>query len=162
MSFACTSRMMRKFIFLTSLLSLKLVAALILSDSHLFRSAMGRSNGILHIRRIFYVYWISLRFGGDPFASGHLQHPQASRWSLSRDCYRHWGMLRDSGWVAAIFFVRGCHRRWCSPRHLSGMKFMVSMVTQLQQTSSILYALPAAIRLFRLSVRWASPPQPNL
>ncbi len=125
------SRMMRKFIFLTSLLSLKLIAGI---ACLLFISFAA--HGIerhLAYQMYFYVYWIS--YALEAILSLLVIY---SIFKLAMEPLKGLqtlGMLVFR-WVAAISLAVAIGVA-LTP-HLSGVKFMVSMVTQLQQTSSIL------------------------
>jgi hypothetical protein len=125
------SRMMRKFIFLTLLLSLKLIAGI----ACLFFISFA-AHGIerhLAYQMYFYVYWSS--YALEAILSLLVIY---SIFKLAMEPLKGLqtlGMLVFR-WVAAISLAVAIGVA-LTP-HLSGMKFMVSMVTQLQQTSSIL------------------------
>jgi hypothetical protein len=125
------SGMMRKFIFLASLLSLKLIAGLTCLIFISF-AAHGIERHLAY-QTYFYVYWIS--YALEAILSLLVIY---SIFKLAMEPLKGLqtlGMLVFR-WVAAISIAVALGVAFTP--HLSGLKFMVSMVTQLQQTSSIL------------------------
>jgi len=121
----------RKFIFLTSLLSLKLISGLAcLSLIDLSSRGIERH---LAYQMYFYVYWLS--YAMEAILSLLVIY---SIFKLAMEPLKGLqtlGMLVFR-WVAAISIAVALGVAFTP--HLSGLKFMVAMVTQLQQTSSIL------------------------
>src|SRR6202451_4473490 len=125
------SGMMRKFIFLTSLLSLKLIAGIACLIFISF-AAHGIERHLAY-QMYFYVYWSS--YALEAILSLLVIY---SIFKLAMEPLKGLqtlGMLVFR-WVAAISVAVAIGVA-VTP-HLSGIKFMVAMITQLQQTSSIL------------------------
>ena len=125
------SGMLRKYIFLTLLLSLRLVAGIACLIFISF-AAHGIERHLAY-QTYFYVYWIS--YALEAILSLLVIY---SIFKLAMEPLKGLqtlGMLVFR-WVAAISIAVALGVA-LTP-HLSGLKFMVSMVTQLQQTSSIL------------------------
>ncbi len=121
----------RKFIFLTSLLSLKLISGLAGTAIHAF-SSRGIERHLAY-QMYFYVYWVS--YALEAILSLLVIY---SIFKLAMEPLKGLqtlGMLVFR-WVAAISIAVALGVAFTP--HLSGLKFMVAMVTQLQQTSSIL------------------------
>jgi hypothetical protein len=121
----------RKFIFLTSLLSLKLFSGLI-GITVLAFSSRGIERHLAY-QMYFYVYWVS--YALEAILSLLVIY---SIFKLAMEPLKGLqtlGMLVFR-WVAAISIAVAMGVAFTP--HLSGLKFMVAMVTQLQQTSSIL------------------------
>jgi len=121
----------RKFIFLTSLLSVKLVSDLVCMSLLSF-SSKGIERHLAY-QLYFYVYWLS--YALEAILSLLVIY---SIFKLAMEPLKGLqtlGMLVFR-WVAAISIAVALGVAFTP--HLSGLKFMVAMVTQLQQTSSIL------------------------
>jgi len=122
---------MRKFIFLTSLLSVKLVSGVGCMALLAF-SSRGIERHLAY-QMYFYVYWVS--YAVEAILSLLVIY---SIFKLAMEPLKGLqtlGMLVFR-WVAAISIAVALGVAFTP--HLSGLKFMVAMVTQLQQTSSIL------------------------
>ena len=125
------SGMTRKFIFLTSLLSLKLISGLACL-ALLGLSSRGIERHLAY-QMYFYIYWVS--YALEAILSLLVIY---SIFKLAMEPLKGLqtlGMLVFR-WVAAISIAVALGVAFTP--HLSGLKFMVAMVTQLQQTSSIL------------------------
>jgi len=123
--------MTRKFIFLTSLLSLKLISGLACL-ALLGLSSRGIERHLAY-QMYFYIYWVS--YALEAILSLLVIY---SIFKLAMEPLKGLqtlGMLVFR-WVAAISIAVALGVAFTP--HLSGLKFMVAMVTQLQQTSSIL------------------------
>jgi hypothetical protein len=121
----------RKFIFLTSLLSAKLISGVACMILLAF-SSRGIERHLAY-QMYFYVYWIS--YAVEAILSLLVIY---SIFKLAMEPLKGLqtlGMLVFR-WVAAISIAVALGVAFTP--HLSGLKFMVAMVTQLQQTSSIL------------------------
>src|SRR5260370_719048 len=121
----------RKFIFLTSLLSVKFISSLTCVTLIAFSSR--RIERHLAYQMYFYVYWVS--YAMEAILSLLVIY---SIFKLAMEPLKGLqtlGMLVFR-WVAAISIAVAL--RVAFTPHLSGLKFMLAMVTQLQQTSSIL------------------------
>jgi hypothetical protein len=121
----------RKFIFLTSLLSVKFVSGLVCMTLLAF-SSKGIERHLAY-QLYFYVYWLS--YALEAILSLLVIY---SIFKLAMEPLKGLqtlGMLVFR-WVAAISIAVALGVAFTP--HLSGLKFMVAMVTQLQQTSSIL------------------------
>jgi hypothetical protein len=121
----------RKFIFLTSLLSVKFISSLTCVTLIAFSSR--RIERHLAYQMYFYVYWVS--YAMEAILSLLVIY---SIFKLAMEPLKGLqtlGMLVFR-WVAAISIAVALGVAFTP--HLSGLKFMVAMVTQLQQTSSIL------------------------
>jgi hypothetical protein len=121
----------RKFIFLTSLLGVKLISGLACLTL-LGLSSRGIERHLAY-QMYFYVYWIS--YAVEAILSLLVIYSIFKLAMAPLKGLQTLGMLVFR-WVAAISVAVAIGVA-LTP-HLSGMKFMVSMVTQLQQTSSIL------------------------
>jgi hypothetical protein len=121
----------RKFIFLTSLLGIKLLSGLAcLTLLSLSSRSIERH---LAYQIYFYIYWVS--YAVEAILSLLVIYSIFKLAMAPLKGLQALGMLVFR-WVAAISVAVAIGVA-LTP-HLSGMKFMVSMVTQLQQTSSIL------------------------
>jgi len=121
----------RKFIFLTSLLGIKLISGLA-GSIILGLSSRGIERHLAY-QMYFYVYWIS--YALEAIFSLLVIYSIFKLAMAPLKGLQTLGMLVFR-WVAAISVAVAIGVA-LTP-HLSGVKFMVSMVTQLQQTSSIL------------------------
>jgi len=121
----------RKFIFLTSLLSLRLISG-VTGMVVLALSSRGIERHLAY-QMYFYIYWVS--YALEAILSLLVIY---SIFKLAMEPLKGLqtlGMLVFR-WVAAISIAVALGVAFTP--HLSGLKFMVAMVTQLQQTSSIL------------------------
>jgi hypothetical protein len=125
------SGMARKFIFLTALLSVRLVSGLTCLVI-LYFAARGIEQHLAY-QIYFYVYWSS--YAAESVLSLLVIYSIFKLAMAPLKGLQTLGMLVFR-WVAAISIAVAIGVA-LTP-HLSGVKFMVSMVTQLQQTSSIL------------------------
>ena len=125
------SEMARKFIFLTALLSVRLVSGLTCLVILHF-AARGIEQHLAY-QTYFYVYWSS--YAAESVLSLLVIYSIFKLAMAPLKGLQTLGMLVFR-WVAAISVAVAIGVA-LTP-HLSGTKFMVSMVTQLQQTSSIL------------------------
>jgi hypothetical protein len=121
----------RKFIFLTSLLSVRLISGLTCLTL-LGLSSRGVERHLAY-QLYFYVYWVS--YAVEAILSLLVIYSIFKLAMAPLKGLQTLGMLVFR-WVAAISVAIAIGVA-LTP-HLSGTKFMVSMVTQLQQTSSIL------------------------
>lgn len=121
----------RKFMFLTSLLILKLFSGAI-GAAVLGLSSRGMERHLAY-QTYFYVYWIS--YALEAILSLLVIYSIFKLAMAPLKGLQTLGMLVFR-WVAAISIAVALGVAFTP--HLSGVKFMVSMVTQLQQTSSIL------------------------
>jgi hypothetical protein len=121
----------RKFIFLTSLLSVKLLSGLTCMALLAF-SSRGIERHLAY-QMYFYVYWIS--YAVEAILSLLVIYSIFKIAMEPLKGLQTLGMLVFR-WVAAISIAVALGVAFTP--HLSGLKFMVAMVTQLQQTSSIL------------------------
>ncbi|HEY6412379.1 MAG TPA: hypothetical protein VIX42_01750 [Edaphobacter sp.] len=125
------SGMARKFIFLTALLSVRLISGLTCLTI-LYFAARGIERHLAY-QTYFYVYWSS--YAAESILSLLVIYGIFKLAMEPLKGLQTLGMLVFR-WVAAISIAVAIGVA-LTP-HLSGLKFMVSMVTQLQQTSSIL------------------------
>src|SRR6202451_2825172 len=125
------SGMMRKFIFLTSLLSLKLIAGIACLIFISF-AAHGIERHLAY-QMYFYVYWTS--YALEAILSLLVIYSIFKLAMAPLKGLQTLGMLVFR-WVAAISTAVAIGVAFTP--HLSGVKFLVAIVTQLQQTSSIL------------------------
>jgi hypothetical protein len=121
----------RKFIFLTSLMGLKLISGLTCLTL-IGLSSRGIERHLAY-QAYFYVYWIS--YALEAILSLLVIYSIFKLAMAPLKGLQTLGMLVFR-WVAAISIAVALGVAFTP--HLSGTKFMVSMVTQLQQTSSIL------------------------
>ena len=120
-----------KFAFLVGLLSVKIASSLICFPLFYFGSSVfGKQTAY---QAYFYVYWIS--YALESILSLMVIYSIFKLAMAPLKGLQTLGMLVFR-WVAAISMAVACGVA-LSP-HLTGNKFMVAMVTQLQQTSSIL------------------------
>lgn len=123
--------MIRKFVFLTSLLGLKLVSG-IACLALIFFASHGIEKHLAY-QMYFYIYWLSYAF--EAILSLLVIYSIFKLAMAPLKGLQTLGMLVFR-WVAAISIAVALGVAFTP--HISGLKFMVAMVTQLQQTSSIL------------------------
>jgi len=118
---------------------------------------MGLS-AILAYQIYFYVYWTSFTLEANPVPAGHLQHLQNWRCAPLKGL-QTLGMLVFR-WVAAISVAVAIGVA-VTP-HLSGIKFMLAMITQLQQAISSILTLCLLCLSALPSCLWSVVQEPHL
>src|SRR6202046_4482458 len=130
--FILRSKAARQFAFLLALMCVRLACSVTCLTLLNVRQHGGIERHLAY-QSYFYIYWIS--YAVEAILSLLVIYSIFKLAMAPLKGLQTLGMLVFR-WVAAISVAVAIGR--ALPPHLSGMKFMVSMVTQLQQTSSIL------------------------